>query len=121
MKFSKENVIAYALAFVVIWFGINEIVDTKNWVGFVPQFLGVGSLAYAAVISHGIVLSITGLMLTFNFHRRIAAGILVLVFTELIIDLIIGGISKDIIVRDIGLWGMAIALTIKEPSISIKS
>lgn len=111
---TQENIVSLALGFVVLWFGVNEIVDTKNWLGFVPEFMGQGTLAYAAVIFHGIVLSVTGFMLILNVRRRWAAIVLVLIFTELIVDLIIGGIAKDIIVRDIGLWGMAIALAVKK-------
>lgn len=112
-RLNQTNIISYALGFVVLWFGISEIIKPTDWIGFAPVFLGTGALVYAAVIIHGILLTISGLMLVFNFYRRVAAFVLVLIFTEIIIDLIIGSIASDIIIRDIGLWGMALALLFK--------
>ena len=107
---NQETIISYTLAFVVLWFGLSEIFFTKDWVGFAPAFLGTGTLAYAAVVSHGVILALAGLMLVFNFHRRVAALVLVLIFTEIIVDLLLESIAADIIVRDIGLWGLSWAL-----------
>ncbi len=109
-QLNQTTIISYFLGFVVLWFGLGEIFNTKDWVGFAPVFLGTGMLAFAAVIIHGIILSVSGLMVVFNFHRKIGAGILALVFAEIVIDLIIGQVASDIIIRDIGLWGMALAL-----------
>lgn len=114
VQLNQTNIIAYALAFVVLWFGLSELFAPKDWVGFAPVFLGEGTLALALVVVHGITLSLCGLMLISNFYRRVAAAVLVIIFTEIVIDLIIGGIATDIVVRDIGLWGMAVALVIKE-------
>jgi hypothetical protein len=111
--FTSQNVLSYALAFVVIWFGINEILSPSDWVVFAPAFLGTENLAIYAVIAHGILLSICGLLLIFNVYRKLAGIILSLLFIEIIVDLLISSGLSDITVRDIGLLGASIAIALE--------
>ncbi len=108
--FTQTTITSYFLGFVVIWFGVNEIFFPTNWVGFAPSFLGYGSLALSLVVGHGLILTLAGIMLVLGFYRRLAALVLAIIFLEIIVDLLIGQIAGDIIVRDIGLWGMSLAL-----------
>lgn len=110
--FNRDSVLSFALGFVVIWFGLGELFQPSEWVGFAPAFLGKGTLAIDLVLVHGIVLSVAGIMVIFNFYRKYAAMVLVMVFAEIVLDLIIKSGLSAIVVRDIGLWGMAIALSI---------
>jgi hypothetical protein len=111
--FTPSRIVSWGLAFVVIWFGINEIISPRDWVAFAPAFLGSGGLALFSVFLHGTVLCACGLLLVFNHYRRLGAFILVLLLTEIIILLWIEGGLSDIVVRDIGLWSMALALSLK--------
>ncbi|MDE1975289.1 MAG: hypothetical protein KGI49_02145 [Patescibacteria group bacterium] len=103
----------YFLAFTVIWFGWNEIWSPGDWTVFVPSFLGLTQdTATALVAVHGVLLCIIGLALVLKYKVRIASGLLALMFLEITADLIISNGFSDIVVRDIGLMGMAIGLSI---------
>ncbi len=115
---SPENILSYALGFVVAWFGLNEIFAPQEWVAFAPSFLGSGTFALTLVVFHGVVLASSALLLFFNIHRRIAASVLVLVFVEVIIGLVLQTGLSDIAVRDIGLCGMALGLVFSEGGLS---
>jgi hypothetical protein len=105
-----ENVLSYALGFVVAWFGLNEIFAPQEWVTFAPPFLGTGQFAVSLVVIHGIILGSCAALLFFKFYRHIAAGILALIFVEVIIDLVTQTGLSDIAVRDIGLCGLSFGL-----------
>lgn len=109
-KLTTEHILSYSLAFVVIWFGVNEVLSPQNWVAFVPSFFGDGQLAVWLVISHGVALTAFGLALFFNFYRKIAAALLALMLLEIIGNLILESGLSEIAVRDIGLLGAATAL-----------
>ncbi len=111
---NAPNVLSYFLGFVVLWFGVGEIMSPQNWIAFVPDFLGNGQLATIAVLLHGLVLSACGLLLIFNYYRRLAAAVIGLLLVEIIINLYAQAGLSDVAVRDIGLLGMAIALAITE-------
>ncbi len=113
---SQQSIIAYTLGFVVIWFGVNELLYPIEWIGFLPLFIGTGKLASALLAIHGVILVAAGLMLIFNFYRRLAALVLALTLAEIVIDLMLQSIPYDVIVRDIGLLGMAVALLCKPAS-----
>ena len=105
-----ENILSYALGFVVAWFGLNEILAPQEWVTFAPPFLGDGTLAISLVVVHGIVLASCALLLFTNTYRRYAAALLALIFLEVIVDLTTPTGLSDIAVRDIGLCGMSTGL-----------
>lgn len=112
-RLSKEKVLSYFLAFVVIWFGTNEILSPERWVAFVPSFLGTGDVLHYLVIGHGVVLILCGLAMLSDFHKRIAAFIVFLMLVDIVVTLIsISGLD-EVVVRDIGLLGMALALSLK--------
>ncbi|HAO64704.1 TPA: hypothetical protein DCQ44_01850 [Candidatus Taylorbacteria bacterium] len=113
---NPENIISYALGFVVMWFGLHEIFSPQDWVVFAPPFLGDGTFTISLVVIHGIVLVSCALLLFLNIHRRIAAIILTLVFIEIIITLVTQSGLSDIAVRDIGLCGMALGLAFTSTS-----
>ena len=107
---NPENILSYALGFVVAWFGLNEILWPQEWVTFAPPFLGDGALAVNLVVLHGIVLASCALLLFTNMYRWVAASMLALIFVGVIVDLVTQTGLSDIAVRDIGLCGMSIGL-----------
>lgn len=112
-RFNKENVLSFFLAFVVIWFGYNEVTNPEQWVAFVPSFLGGGDTTQYLVVAHGIILILSGLSLIFSFHRRKAALVVLLMLAGIVFTLLSVSGLDEIAVRDIGLLGMALALSLK--------
>ena len=111
-RFNRELILSLALGFVVSWFGSNEILHPASWTVFVPNFLGFlgDQIIIYLVMFHGVLLIICGLGLVFNFYRRIAAFIIFLMLLDIIITLFLEEGLDEIVVRDIGLAGMAFAL-----------
>lgn len=110
---NRETVLSYFLAFVVFWFGFNEVSSPANWTGLVPGFLGSGAMLTYLVVFHGSLLILCGLALVFRFHPRVAAGILALMLLDIAATLIVRGGLSDVAVRDIGLFGVALALSFR--------
>src|SRR3989344_1681351 len=113
LRLNRENVLSYFLAFVALWFGYNEVTAPSDWVGLVPEFLGSGNALVYLVFTHGVVLILCAMALVFNFHRRAAAGVLGLVLLGIVGALVMKGGVSDVAVRDIGLFGMALALWLR--------
>jgi len=110
--FTAENVLSYALAFVVAWFGYHEVVSPADWVGFVPPFLGAGALAMNLVLLHGVLLVGSGVALIADVWRRWVAVLVALMIANIAGTLIWTGGLGSVAVRDIGLCGAAAALAI---------
>lgn len=110
-KIKRETILVYFLSFVVFYFGVNEIFSPEDWVSLVPSFFGSG-ITYL-IIFHGVFLILLGFALILNFYRRIVAFILSLMLLSIIIVLISKGGLNEIVVRDIGLFGIALALSFK--------
>ena len=110
---ASKYILGLALGFVVVWFGVNEILTPADWTVFAPTFLGTGNLVIYAVMAHGIILSICGILLAINLYRKFAGIILSLMFLEIVTGLIISSGLSDIAVRDIGLLGVAIAIALE--------
>ena len=107
-----QTILRLFLAFVVIWFGLQEIFTPDTWVTFVPTFLGQGSLALDLVIVHGIILTVCAVLLIFKLYTRLAAWIVVVLLLEIIINLIFKSGFSGLVVRDIGILGMALAIAL---------
>ncbi len=110
-KINKEFVLSLSLAFVVFWFGYQEVVNPEAWVKLVPAFLA--SMGEKLVFMHGALLILCGFGLIFNFHRRLAAFIVALMLLDIIVILFSLGGLNDVVVRDVSLLGMALALAMK--------
>ena len=107
---TTKNIIGWTLGFVIIWFGINEILSPQDWVIFVPSFINSPLLASVLVVAHGALLTISGLSLFLNIYRKISATIVSCMLLEIILNLITASGLSDIAVRDIGLLGATLAL-----------
>src|SRR3989344_7216728 len=105
-KMNRENILSYFLAFVVIWFGINEIFNPESWVVFLPEFFENFDVVNILVIGHGILLTLCGLALVFNFYRKYIAIILSLILANIIVTLLFSSGLSQIAVRDVGLLGI---------------
>ena len=101
-------IIRIGLALVLLWFGIDEIINPENWFGYIPQWL-ISILPFSLktfFILNGIFEMVIGLLLLIGLYTRIFAFIAALHL--LIITLSLG--YNDIAIRDFGLTLMAISL-----------
>ncbi|MBP9711982.1 MAG: DoxX family membrane protein [Candidatus Pacebacteria bacterium] len=112
-KFNRENVLSYFLAFVVIYFGVSEISSPEKWTAFVPKIIASGDMLTYLIVGHGILLLLCGLALIFNFYRRFAAMLLVLMLLDVVWSVYTTSQFGSTFVRDVGLLGMALALSFR--------
>ena len=101
-------IIRIGLALVLLWFGIDEIINPENWFGYIPSWLtsilplDIGTF----IIMNGIFEIIVGFLLLIGLHTRIIAFIAALHLLS--ITIAVG--YNDIAVRDFGLTLMAVSL-----------
>lgn len=113
-RLNTETILSLFLGFVVIWFGYNEVTNPEAWGVYVPSFIGAtGAMLNNLVMAHGAVLVLSGLAIIFNFHRKAGASVIALMLLSIVITLVMGAGLDDVAVRDIGLFGMALALALK--------
>lgn len=101
-------IIRIGLALVLLWFGIDEIINPENWFGYVPAWI-VSILPFSLklfIISNGIFEILIGALLLIGFKTRIIAFISALHLLS--ITLSVG--YNDIAIRDFGLTLMAVSL-----------
>lgn len=101
-----------SLAFVFGWFGISEIFNPVYFSGYVPPFMS--SLPFfnlnLLIQVHGVILTLLSFCLIFRFHLRIAGIINVLMLAQIIGGLLLTQGYNEIVVRDLGLFGLALSI-----------
>ena len=120
----SATIVRLGLAFVLLWFGINQLVNPESFLGYMPQWLYPHDArmqhehpmqlmhniptpsVHTVLMGNGIVDATIGLLLLVGFYTRIAAFIAALHLLGIAISL---GYN-DIAIRDIGLAIMAASL-----------
>lgn len=101
-------IIRISLALVLLWFGIDEVLNPEAWFGYIPiglsQILPISNDIFITL--SGIFEIIVGIMLLVGLYTRIIALIVALHLFFIIIS--VG--YNDIGVRDFGLMAMSISL-----------
>ena len=101
-----------SLAFVFGWFGINEILNPGYWSGYVPpmaaEIIPIPILPF--VQGHGAVLTFLAICFLFRFQLRYTGILAVLVLLSIIGGLISMNGFDEVVVRDIGLLGLALSI-----------
>ena len=97
-------ILRLGLAFVFIWFGINQLISPESFYGVVPSFLA--SNVDTVVLLNGILDTVIGLALLFGFKIRIVSVIKIVQLTAIIIAL---GYNPSAI-RDVGILLASVAL-----------
>lgn len=113
-KFAEKYplVMRVFLGFVLLWFGVNEVLDSEYWSGYVPPLVA-SVLPFKVnlfVQMHGVVLSLLALSLFFNLYIRYTGFMVIGVLLSIIGGLIMIDGFNEIVVRDIGLFGLALAI-----------
>lgn len=98
------------LAFVLIWFGAQELVDPGPWTGYLPTFMHFLP-AVPLILAHGYLLFALGCLVAIGLHTRIAAGLGTLLVVTIAVTLLLSPGGTALAVRDIGLTTLGAAVT----------
>jgi uncharacterized membrane protein YphA (DoxX/SURF4 family) len=97
------------LGLVLAWFGYHELVQPSLWTGYVPAVSG--SLAVLLVLAHGWLLLMLAATLVAGIAVRAAAAVSVVLLLEIVVSLTLSGGLSDVVLRDVGVLGLAVFLT----------
>jgi uncharacterized membrane protein YphA (DoxX/SURF4 family) len=95
---------------VLLWFGLHELVQPSLWTGYVPVISQTSHVALAMVLLHGWLLSVLGAALILGVAPQLAAGVSALLLLEIVLSLSLTGGASDIVARDVGVFGLAVAV-----------
>ena len=98
------------LGLVLAWFGYHELVVPKLWTGYVPFISPASQLSQVLVLIHGVILSVLAVGLIVGVLPRTFAGIAALTMLEIVISLTITAGLSDLVLRDIGVLGLAFSV-----------
>ncbi len=99
-----------ALGLVLLWFGVHELIQPSLWTGYVPLIPATSNLAIGLVLLHGWMLSVLGVALVVGVAARAAAAVSALLLAEIVLSLTFTGGVSDIVARDFGVLGLALAV-----------
>ena len=108
-------ILIFAAAFVMLSFGIWELINPGYWAGFVPSFLSPLNILLLVRI-HGAVLTILGLWFLSGKKIKLASIIGAIILVDIVISILISGGFSDLLVRDIAILLLIIALYFDEHS-----
>ena len=92
-------ILRYGLGLVYLWFGISQLVNPGNFIGYLPGFLFNSGYAGTFVIINGVFEIIAGTLHILGIFTRIVAALLALHLIAITFDLGYG----EVAVRDFGL------------------
>jgi uncharacterized membrane protein YphA (DoxX/SURF4 family) len=98
------------LGLVLAWFGYHELVQPSLWTGYVPV-VPASSLAVLLVLAHGWLLLILAVAMIAGIAVRAAAAVSVALLLEIVISLTVASGLSDLVLRDVGVLGLAACLT----------
>ena len=99
------------LSIVFLWFGINQLLFTENFSGYVPEFMKGFFEPSFIIISNGIFETIFGVLLLMGIFTRFVAFLLGLH----LVGIIIGLGYNEIAVRDFGLMLAIFSVALNGP------
>lgn len=99
------------LGLVLMWFGYHELVDPLLWTGYVHVLPATSHVAEVLVLGHGWLLVMLAVAIIVGVAPRLSAAVAVLLMAEIVISLIITGGLSDLVLRDVGVLGLALAIT----------
>ncbi len=108
MKLFSPVVLRIGIAVVFLWFGFDQFIHTKDWIGYVPQSISDMLSLSATTLVHinGVYEIIFGIALLLGFYTRLSAFMLAIHLLD--ITYIVG--YSSIGVRDFGLSVATIAV-----------
>jgi uncharacterized membrane protein YphA (DoxX/SURF4 family) len=98
------------LGLVLAWFGYHELVAPGQWTGYVPALAGTSAFAQVLVLAHGWLLVVLAVALVAGVAPKVAAAAASVLLVEIVVSLIASGGLSDLVLRDVGVLGLAVAL-----------
>ena len=98
------------LGVVLGWFGYHELVAPGQWTGYVPVLASSSTLAQVLVLAHGWALVVLAVALVVGVAPRLAAAVAAVLLIEIVLALIASAGLSDLVLRDVGVLGLAVAL-----------
>lgn len=99
------------LGLALLWFGYHELVSPGLWTGYVPIISATSQAAQVLVLAHGWMLLVLAVALLGGVAPRLAAAVAAMMLLEIVISLSVTGGLSDLVLRDVGVLGLAIAIT----------
>lgn len=99
------------LALVLGWFGYHELVQPSLWTGYVPVVPTSSALAVILVLAHGWLLLLLSVAMFAGIAVRAVAAVTMLLLLEIVVSLTLTTGLSDLVLRDIGVLGLATCLT----------
>lgn len=99
------------LGLVLGWFGYHELVRPSLWAGYVPVVSSTSNLAVVLVLAHGWLLLVLAVAMIAGIAPRATAAAAAILLLEIVISLTVSGGLSDLTLRDVGVLGLAVALT----------
>ena len=99
------------LGLVLAWFGYHELVTPALWTGYVPVVSAASSFAVVLVLAHGWLLLVLSVAMIAGIAPRAVAAVAAILLLEIVISLTVSGGLSDLTLRDVGVLGLAVALT----------
>jgi uncharacterized membrane protein YphA (DoxX/SURF4 family) len=99
------------LSLVLAWFGYHELVQPSLWTGYVPVVSATSSVAVVLVLAHGWLLLMLAVAMIAGIAPRAVAAAAAILLLEIVIALTATGGLSDLTLRDVGVLGLAVALT----------
>jgi uncharacterized membrane protein YphA (DoxX/SURF4 family) len=99
------------LGLVLAWFGYHELVQPALWTGYLPVVAPRSTAAIVLVLAHGWILLMLAVALVAGLMARLAAALAAVLVLEIVITLTVTGGLTDLTMRDVGVLGLAVALT----------
>lgn len=99
------------LGLVLAWFGYHELVQPALWTGYVPVLASRSTAATVLVLAHGWILMMLAVALVAGLMVRLAAALTAVLILQIVITLTVTGGLTDLTMRDVGVLGLALALT----------
>ncbi|HUY10003.1 MAG TPA: hypothetical protein VMW80_11275 [Candidatus Dormibacteraeota bacterium] len=112
----SPTVARLALGLVLLWFGMHELLQPSLWTGYVPVISATSEFALILVLIHGWVLVMAGAALVLGIAPRLAAALSALMLLEIVLSLSITAGVSDIVARDVGVFGLAVAVFANDQS-----
>ena len=108
------TVVRVLLGLVLAWFGYHELVQPSLWTGYVPVVSG-STLLVILVLAHGWLLLMLAVAMFAGIAFRAVAAVSALLLLQIVVSLTISSGLSDLVLRDVGVLGLAVCLTATTP------
>ncbi|MBI5390232.1 DoxX family protein [Candidatus Woesearchaeota archaeon] len=108
MQTYAPTLLRIGMSLVFLWFGINQVLNPTNFLGYLPDFWFTSLWARSIIMANGAFEIVFGGMLLAGLWTRIAAALLSMHLLVITIELGYG----DVAVRDFGLAMATIAIAL---------